>query len=61
MTVGLKHVKIWNQGKGVMQKLNGKWDPMNCVVFWNDKFVSGGTSGNIYLWGGGAGNPTKAS
>lgn len=44
-----------------MQKLAGKWDPMLCAVCWNDKYVSGGASGNVYLWGGGAGAPAKAS
>lgn len=61
MTVGLKHAKIWNKEKGVLQKLNGKWDPMLCVVCWNDKYISGGASGSVYLWSGGPGVPTKAS
>jgi hypothetical protein len=61
MTVGLKHAKIWNKEKGVLQKLNGKWDPMLCVICWNDKYISGGASGNVYLWSGGPGVPTKAS
>ena len=44
-----------------MQKLTGKWEPMVSAVSWNDKYVSGGVSGNVYLWAGGAGNPVKAS
>jgi len=61
MTVGHKHVKLWNQGKGTMQKINGKWDPMISVVYWNDKYISGSSGGSVYLWGGGAGQPTKCS
>lgn len=34
---------------------------MLCVVCWNDKYISGGASGNVYLWSGGPGVPTKAS
>lgn len=59
MTIGMKHVKMWTEGKGTMLKINGKWDPMLSVIFWNDKFVTGGSAGSVYLWGGGAGNPTK--
>jgi microtubule-associated protein-like 6 len=60
MTVGLKHVKLWTEGKGAMGKIPGKWDPMLSVVCWNDKFVTGGSSGNLYFWSGSTGNPTKA-
>jgi len=60
MTVGLKHAKLWTEGKGAMGKIPGKWDPMLSVVYWNDKFVTGGSSGNLYVWSGSTGNPTKA-
>lgn len=59
MTVGLKHAKFWNQGKGVLGKIPGKWDPMVSCVYWNDKFVTGGSSGNVYVWAGNTGNPSK--
>lgn len=52
MTVGFKHVKLWTNNKGVMCKVPGAWDPMVSIVFWNDKYVSGGMSGKIYLWTG---------
>jgi hypothetical protein len=52
MTVGLKHVKLWTNKKGVMCKVPGKWDPMVSVVSWNDKYVSGGSEGSLYLWSG---------
>jgi WD40 repeat protein len=32
---------------------------MLSVVFWNDKFISGGASGSVYLWAGNVGNPSK--
>ena len=59
MTVGFKHVKLWNANKGTMCKVPGKWDPMVSVVFWNDKFVSGGSAGNLYLWSGSTAVLTK--
>lgn len=59
MTVGLKHVKLWDGGKGTMCKVPGKWDPMVNVVYWNDKFVSGGSAGGVYLWTGGTSVMTK--
>ena len=60
MTVGLKHVKFWTSGKGKMGKLAGnKWDPMVSALYWNDKFISGGSAGSVYLWSGNIGNPTK--
>jgi hypothetical protein len=52
MTVGLKHVKLWKNSKGTMCKVTGKWDPMVSVVYWNDRFVSGGSEGVLYLWTG---------
>lgn len=52
MTVGFKHAKLWKNNKGTMCKVPGKWDPMVSVVYWNDKFVSGGSEGAIYLWTG---------
>lgn len=59
MTVGQKHVKLWTNSKGVMCKINGKWDPMVSVVSWNDKYVSGGSEGSLYLWTGTASVATK--
>lgn len=59
MTVGQKHVKLWTNNKGVMCKINGKWDPMVSVVSWNDKYVSGGSEGSLYLWTGTASVATK--
>ena len=59
MTVGFKHVKMWNAKKGTMCKVPGKWDPMVSVVYWNNKFVSGGSAGNIYLWSGTTGISSK--
>lgn len=59
MTVGLKHVKMWNGQKGTMCKVPGKWDPMVSVVYWNSKFVSGGSKGDIYLWSGSTGIQCK--
>lgn len=59
MTVGLRHVKYWHGGKGKMCKIPGKWDPMVNVVFWKDKFVSGGSKGSIYLWTGTSGIASK--
>lgn len=59
MTVGLKHAKFWTEGKGVLGKVPGKWDPMVSCVYWNDKFVTGGCSGNVYLWAGSTGNPFR--
>jgi WD40 repeat protein len=52
---------FWNKSVGKMGKISGssKWDPMLSIVCWNDKFVSGGQSGSIYLWSGGSGTPTK--
>jgi hypothetical protein len=38
---------------------SNKWDPMLSVVYWNDKFITGGVSGSVYLWSGNNGNPTK--
>lgn len=52
MTVGFKHVKLWSNKKGTMCKIPGKWDPMVSVIYWNDKFVSGGSEGTLYLWSG---------
>lgn len=43
-----------------MGKIPGKWDPMVSVVYWNDKFVTGGASGSLYVWSGNTGNPNKA-
>ena len=60
MTVGLKHVKLWNANKGKMCKVPGKWDPMVSVVYWNDKFVSGGSTGTVYLWSGTNSTGSKA-
>lgn len=59
MTVGFKHVKLWNKEKGVMCKLPGKWNPMVSVVCWNQKFVSGGSEGGVYLWSGTSGALSK--
>ena len=44
-----------------MGKLAGsnKWDPMLTAVCWNDKFVTGGMSGAVYLWNGTSGTATK--
>ena len=46
-----------------MGKISGssKWDPMLSAVYWKDKdkFVTGGTSGTVYLWSGNTGMPTK--
>lgn len=42
-----------------MCKIPGKWDPMVNVVCWNDKFVSGGSNGNVYLWSGSNGLASK--
>ncbi len=36
----------------------GKWDPMLSAVCWDNKYVTGGTSGAIYLWNGGNGIPS---
>jgi hypothetical protein len=60
MTVGLKHVKLWMNNKGMMCKVPGKWDPMVSVVCWNDKYVSGGIQGTLYLWSGTTSISTKA-
>ena len=59
MTVGMKHVKMWTGGKGVMCKIPGKWDPMLSVVCSNGKYVSGGASGSVYLWSSNTGAATK--
>jgi hypothetical protein len=59
MTVGLKHAKLWTGGKGILGKITGKWDPMVSCVYWSGKFVTGGSSGNVYVWGGNTGIPTK--
>jgi hypothetical protein len=55
----MKHIKFW--GKGTMGKIagNGKWDPMLSAVCWDGRFVTGGVSGNIYLWNGTTGTPSK--
>lgn len=58
MTVGLKHVKMWTSGKGVLGKIPGKWDPMVSAIYWNDKYITGGSSGKIYAWAGNSGNPS---
>ena len=60
MTVGLKHAKFWTSGKGVLGKIPGKWDPMVSAIYWNDKYVTGGSSGKVYCWAGSTGNPTAA-
>jgi len=36
----------------------GKWDPMLSAICWDGKYVTGGTSGAVYLWNGGSGIPT---
>ena len=59
MTVGLKHVKLWDGQRGKMCKVPGKWDPMVSVAYWNGKFVSGGYSGSLYLWSGTTGIVSK--
>ena len=59
MTCGFKHVKLWTKNKGTMCKVPGKWDPMVNIVYWNNKFVSGGSSGSIYLWSGTTGIASK--
>ena len=59
MTVGLKHIKLWDGQRGKMCKVPGKWDPMVSVVYWNGKFVSGGYSGSLYLWSGTTGVHSK--
>ncbi len=61
ITVGLKHVKFWSGPKGTLGKIAGKWDPMVSAIWWNNNYVTGGSSGNIYLWSGSNGTPTKAS
>ena len=43
-----------------MGKIPGKWDPMNTAIWSNTNYVTGGSSGNIYLWSGTNGSPTKA-
>ena len=58
MTVGLKHAKLWTSGKGVLGKIPGKWDPMVSCIYWNDKLITGGSSGKVYAWAGNTGNPT---
>ena len=35
-----------------------KLDPMLSAVCWDGKYVTGGTSGAIYLWNGGNGVPS---
>jgi hypothetical protein len=35
----------------------GKWDPMLSAIYWNNKFITGGTSGTVYLWNGANGTP----
>jgi hypothetical protein len=52
---------FWNKSVGKMGKISGsnKWDPMLSIVCWNDKFVSGGQSGSVYLWSGGNGTASK--
>jgi len=60
MTVGLKHVKIWTEDKGTLCKIPGKWDPMVSCIYWNDKYISGGSSGNVYLWSGSNGVASKS-
>lgn len=42
-----------------MCKVPGKWDPMASVVFWNEMFVSGGSTGVLYLWSGSTAIITK--
>lgn len=44
-----------------MGKISGsnKWDPMLSAVCWNEKFVTGGVSGAIYLWNGTSGIASK--
>jgi WD40 repeat protein len=42
-----------------MCKVAGKWDPMVSVVYWNDRFVSGGSEGVLYLWTGSNSVTTK--
>lgn len=59
MTVGYKHATLWRKEKGVKCKIQGKWDPMMSVVFWNGKFVSGGSAGTLYLWSGSTPITTK--
>lgn len=44
---------MWSGAKGTTGKTNAtKWDPMLSAVYWKDKFVTGGTSGAVYLWNG---------
>ncbi|XP_072031189.1 echinoderm microtubule-associated protein-like 6 isoform X3 [Amphiura filiformis] len=58
VTVGMKHIKFWNQaGGGFTSKRGtfgnvGKPDTMMCVAFGSDPLVtySGGSSGNVYIW-----------
>ena len=42
-----------------MGKLSCKWDPQVSVIYWNDKYVSGGKSGSIFVWSGNVGNSNK--
>jgi hypothetical protein len=52
---------FWSKSIGKTGKISGssKWDPMLSVVCWNDKFVSGGQSGSVYLWSGNSGTASK--
>ena len=54
-TVGNDHVKFWTEAKGTMGKVPGKWEPMCSIAYLDgSKYVSGGSSGNIFFWNGGA-------
>ena len=62
MTVGYKHATLWTKEKGTKCKIpSSKWDPMMSVVYWNDKFVSGGSEGVLYLWTGSDASATKGA
>jgi len=50
---------MWTEGKGVLGKIPGKWDPMFSAVCWGGKFITGGGSGSVYLWAGNQGTATK--
>ena len=32
---------------------------MVSCFYWNDKFITGGSSGNVYVWAGNTGHPTR--
>jgi hypothetical protein len=43
-----------------MGKISGSWDPMFSVIYIDNKCVSGGSSGALYLWNGGNGTKIDA-